>query len=92
MRGMDVGLLFAIIFAIVFIALLMVFGFGQITNMFCFNGVAQVDKAVKDLEPVHFSIVRSYMKANNVGSGLLLNFGAMPLTVKRVGREHPKPS
>jgi hypothetical protein len=50
MKGMDVGLLFAMIFAIVFIGLLLVFGYNQITNMFCFNGVAQVDKAVKDLE------------------------------------------
>ena len=49
-------------------------------------------KAISNLEPVHFSIVRSYMKALNVDSGLLLNFAVMPLTVKRVGREHPNPS
>ena len=49
-------------------------------------------KAIQDLEPVHFAIVRSYMKAMHVGSGLLLNFAAMPLTVKRVGREQPAPS
>jgi GxxExxY protein len=49
-------------------------------------------KAIKGLEPVHFSVVRSYMKATHVDSGLLLNFAAMPLTVKRVGREHPNPS
>ncbi len=49
-------------------------------------------KAIKTLEPVHFSVVRSYMKATNVDSGLLLNFAAMPLTVKRVGREQPTPS
>jgi GxxExxY protein len=49
-------------------------------------------KAIKALEPVHFSVVRSYMKATNVDSGLLLNFAAMPLTVKRVGRELPNPS
>ena len=49
-------------------------------------------KAIKDLEPVHFSIVRSYMKAMNVASGLLLNFASMPLTVKRVGREQRDPS
>jgi GxxExxY protein len=45
-------------------------------------------KAIVGLEPVHFSVVRSYMKATNVDSGLLLNFAAMPLTIKRVGREH----
>jgi len=44
-------------------------------------------KAIKGLEAIHFSTVRSYMKAMNVDSGLLLNFAAMPLTVKRVGRE-----
>ena len=49
-------------------------------------------KAIKDLESIHFSIVRSYMKAVDVDSGLILNFAAMPLTVKRVGREHPNPS
>ena len=45
-------------------------------------------KAIKALEPIHFSVVRSYMKATNTDSGLLLNFAAMPLTIKRVGREH----
>ena len=49
-------------------------------------------KAIKDFEPVHFTIVRSYMKAVSVESGLLLNFATMPLTVKRVGRERPAPS
>ena len=40
--------------------------------------------AIKAFEPVHYAIVRSYMKATNTVSGLLLNFAAMPLTVKRV--------
>jgi GxxExxY protein len=44
-------------------------------------------KAIKALEPVHFAIVRSYLKAVPAESGLLLNFAAMPLTIKRVGRE-----
>ncbi|MEI6808785.1 MAG: GxxExxY protein [bacterium] len=46
-------------------------------------------KATRDLEPIHFSIVRSYMKAVSVESGLLSNFATMPLMVKRVGRERP---
>lgn len=49
-------------------------------------------KATRDLDPIHFAVVRSYMKATNVISGLLLNFAAIPLTVKRVCRElhtHP---
>jgi GxxExxY protein len=51
-------------------------------------------KAVSALEPIHFAIVRSYLKAANLDSALLLNFATMPLTVKRVGREEPtrKPS
>jgi hypothetical protein len=47
---------------------------------------------VSAFEPVHFAIVRSYMKATNPDSGILLNFAAMPLTVKRVVREHNQPS
>ncbi|MEJ1972881.1 MAG: hypothetical protein WDM96_10610 [Lacunisphaera sp.] len=32
----------------------------------------------------------SYLKAADSGGGLLLNFAAMPLTIKRSGREwHP---
>jgi len=50
MKGIDASLVFAMIFAVIFIGLLLVFGMGQITNMFCFNGMAQIDKAVKDLD------------------------------------------
>jgi GxxExxY protein len=44
-------------------------------------------KAIQDLEKIHFSIVRSYLKATGLQSGLLFNFAMMPLTIKRVGRE-----
>jgi GxxExxY protein len=44
-------------------------------------------KAIQGIEDIHFAIVRSYLKATNLQSALLLNFGAMPLTIKRVGRE-----
>ena len=44
-------------------------------------------KSVQNLEDIHFAIVRSYLKATNLQSALLLNFASMPLTVKRVGRE-----
>ena len=56
------------------------------------NRVVVELKAIKALEPIHFSIVRSYMKALDVDAGLLLNFAAMPLTIKRVGRERLTPS
>lgn len=44
-------------------------------------------KAVSDFEPIFFATVRSYLKALDLEAGLLLNFAATPLTVKRVGRE-----
>jgi len=44
-------------------------------------------KAATELENIYFSIVRSYLKATNLQSALLLNFATMPLTIKRVGRE-----
>jgi len=56
-------------------------------------GLAVVElKAIKAFDPVHFSIVRSYMKATQTNTGLLLNFASMPLTVKRVARENYQPS
>ena len=49
-------------------------------------------KAIKAFEVVHFSVVRSYMKAIGTESELLINFAVMPLMVKRVVREHNQPS
>ena len=42
-------------------------------------------KSVADLDKIHFSIMRSYLKATGLQDGLLLNFATMPLTIKRVG-------
>jgi GxxExxY protein len=44
-------------------------------------------KAVQSLDSIHFSTVRSYMKALGIESGIIINFSTMPMTVKRVGRE-----
>jgi len=41
-------------------------------------------KAIKALEDIHFAQVRSYLKALGLKHGLLFNFAAVPLTVKRV--------
>lgn len=41
-------------------------------------------KAIKNLEDVHFAIVRSYLKAVGKKHGLLLNFAKVTLEVKRV--------
>jgi GxxExxY protein len=45
-------------------------------------------KAVKALEPVFFAIVRSYLNAAKLQTALLFNFNAVPLAVKRIGREY----
>jgi GxxExxY protein len=44
-------------------------------------------KAIKEFEPIHYSVVRSYLKATGLATGLLLNFHSVPLGIKRVGRE-----
>ncbi len=47
-------------------------------------------KAISTVEDIHFAIVRSYLKAADLGDAPLLNFASARLTVKRVGREyHP---
>ena len=51
------------------------------------NKVIVENKAVLALDKVFFSVVRSYLKASNLRDALLLNFAAMPLTIKRVGPE-----
>ncbi len=49
-------------------------------------------KATSALEKVHFAILRSYLKALGLSDGLLFNFAATRLTIKRVGREfHSRP-
>ncbi len=41
-------------------------------------------KAIKALEGVHFSQVRSYLKATQLKVGLLMNFNSPTLVVKRI--------
>jgi GxxExxY protein len=41
-------------------------------------------KAVKALEDIHFAQLKSYLKATHLHVGLLLNFNAPTLVVKRV--------
>lgn len=49
-------------------------------------------KATTALEKVHFAILRSYLKALGLSDGLLFNFAATRLMIKRVGREfHSRP-
>jgi len=41
-------------------------------------------KAVKALEDIHFAQVKSYLKATGLHVGLLLNFNAPTLVIKRI--------
>jgi len=41
-------------------------------------------KAIKNFEDIHFAVVRSYLHALRLNHGLLLNFNATQLQVKRV--------
>ncbi len=41
-------------------------------------------KAVKELIDIHFSQLRSYLKATGLKTGLLLNFAKPTLEIKRV--------
>jgi GxxExxY protein len=41
-------------------------------------------KAVKVLEDVHYAQVKSYLKATGFHVGLLLNFNAPTLVIKRI--------
>ena len=41
-------------------------------------------KAIKNIENIHFSIVRSYLRALNLSHGLILNFNKVKIEVKRV--------
>jgi GxxExxY protein len=45
-------------------------------------------KAVKTLEEIHFAQTRSYLKATGRHVGLLMNFNAPTLVVKRVVLDH----
>lgn len=49
-------------------------------------------KAISEVDSIHFSTVRSYVKACNASSGIILNFSSMPLSIKRVGTDpHASP-
>ena len=44
-------------------------------------------KAVKNLESIHFAVVKSYLRAKGLKHGLLLNFAKVTLEVRRVMAE-----
>ena len=44
-------------------------------------------KAVKNLESIHFAVVKSYLRAKGLKHGLILNFAKVTLEVRRVMAE-----
>jgi GxxExxY protein len=44
-------------------------------------------KAIKGLEDIHYAIMRSYLRATDLKCGLIMNFAAPTLQVKRIGAE-----
>jgi len=47
---MNVGMVFAIIFAVIVMGVVLIFGSQQIVNIICLGNEAQTGKAIKDLE------------------------------------------
>ena len=41
-------------------------------------------KAIKEIESIHFAMVRSYLKALRLSDALLFNFASAPLTIRRI--------
>jgi len=56
----------------------------HILDLFVEDTIVVELKAIKNLEDIHFAIVRSYLKAAGRRHGLLLNFQKPTLEVKRV--------
>jgi hypothetical protein len=52
MKAMSVGMIFGIIFAIVVIVMLLAFGSGVISDIFCMGSDAQLHKTINDLQNV----------------------------------------
>ena len=53
-------------------------------DLFVENFIVIELKAIKDLEDIHFAIVRSYLESVDKKHGLLLNFSKVKLEIKRV--------
>lgn len=53
---MNAGMVFALIFTVIVIGLVLVFGMGQIGSLFCMSSDAQAGKVISDLEDVSFEV------------------------------------
>ena len=56
----------------------------HVLDLFVAGQIVVELKAVKALEDIHFAQVKSYLKATGARTGLLLNFNAPTLVIKRV--------
>ena len=54
------------------------------TDLIVENAMVMELKAIKALEDIHFAQLKSYLKATGLHVGLLLNFNAPKLIIKRV--------
>jgi GxxExxY protein len=53
-------------------------------DMFVEREIVVELKAVKEITPIHYMVVRSYLRALGKRHGLLLNFASVPLDIRRV--------
>ena len=57
-------------------------------DLFVNNTIVLELKAIKNIENIHFAIVKSYLRALNKTHGLILNFSKEKLEIKRVIVSH----
>ena len=55
-----------------------------VADFICYNNIIVELKAVTNLEPTHTAQVLNYLKATDLGLGLLVNFGTSSLESKRL--------
>ncbi len=56
----------------------------HVLDLFVEDTIVVELKAIKNIDDVHFAIVRSYLKAIGQKHGLILNFAKITLEIKRV--------
>lgn len=85
---MQVGAVFGIIFAIIVMAFVLMFGSDQIINIICMGNLAQTNKAIKDLEYLADGI-----QSSGPGSSNTFEVG-IPGSARLcfVDPEHPEPN
>lgn len=85
---MQVGAMFGIIFALIVMAFVILFGTGQINNMLCTGSMGQTSKTIRNLE-----IVVGDIQASGEGSGDIIRL-SLPENARVcfVNPDNPSPS